>query len=498
MNENIMGYITDCNNVRIDLTSDDPLDVKVFFLEDSPIMDLRSAFLRTVKYIQVISGTEPSEDYMGRPEQRTTLKTGKFEVVPSAFFDTVKAYLQLQRIGIKWKSAGKEVNAGFVKKKVQDALVPFGIKEKEITALYKQLCIHCIDSEAVVEPFEIADLTSHEYPEPTFIIDGLMCPGLILFAAPFKTGKSFLCLDLACCVAEGKPFWGFKTDGGSVLYLDLEGNESRAQKRFLAVGRKSKLDKPKKLDVVLRKVNTVDTGLIQQLESWIRTKEDAKLIIIDTLEIVKGKAGKSETAYSADYRMLMPLHDFAISKNVALIVVTHTRKGTGYEPDDKFDKIIGSTGQMGASDAIWLISGKRNEPKKTFTANGRDSGFAEFEIESKPVGKEGIRWSCNGTTEAIYAEQSRNEYQEDPTVKVVRQIVSECGGTWRTTAKDVWEEVAKRFGTYPATDPTRMSKRLRELAPMLLENDGILVRLPDKSGGKNGRIFVFEQTPFVK
>ena len=493
LSEVVGGYICDCNKVRIDLMLEsDPLDPKVFFLDDSPILDPRTAFLRDLKYIQVIGGTEPAEDYLDRPIQRTTLRSGKFAVIPDQFFRTVQSFLQLQRFGTKWKSAGKDVNAGLIKQKIQAALVPFGISDREITALYKQLQIHCFNSDAVVEPFKFSDLRSKVYERPPFIVDRFMCPGLILFAAPSKTGKSFLALDLACSIAEGKPFWNFQTSAGSVCYLDLEGSDARTQERIVGIGRKSKQDVPERLFVTHEARNT-DEGLLNQIEMWTNAVPDPKLVIIDTLELVKGKSARNETSYSADYRIMKPLHDLALEKGIAILAITHTRKGTGYELDDVFDQIIGSTAQMGASDASWIIHGKRGSDTKTFTATGRDFESVEFEIERGAGGK----WIFKGTTEEIQEELSRNGYQDDPVVKVIRQQLTGSGGSWKTTAQNVLEELW-RTGDFSIPDATRMAKHIRELAQLLMQYDNILVRLPDPHGGKKGRIFTFEQMPFTK
>lgn len=489
MSELPIMSVADCNNVRINLG--EVYDPAVFFIKPASANE-DHYWMRDLPYIQVISVPEQAEDSAGRPVLQTSLKDGKFAVVPQKFFDHVQAFLQLKRHGIKWKSAGADVNAGVIKKKIQDALLPFRIPEKEITALYKQLCTFCYDSEAVVEPFEPVDLRSRVYAKPPFIVDRFMCPGLTLFAAPSKTGKSFLALDLACCVAEGKPFWGFKTAAGAVLYLALEDAAWRIQDRLVKVGRKSPTDLPDKLDVQLS-AHTLDDGLLKQLEMWISAADDPKLVIIDTLELIKGKASRNESAYSADYRFMRPLHDLALEKGIAILCITHTRKGTGFALDDVFDQIIGSTAQMGGSDASWIISGKRGDDRKTFTATGRDFESVEFEIERGAGG----RWIFQGTTEAMQEKRQQDAYQDDPVVKVIRQQLTGSGGSWRATAQNVLEEVAKASGSYPVPDSTRMSKRLRELAPLLLENDGIITHLPAAHGGTKGRYFLFEQMPFT-
>ena len=490
MSELSIISVVDCNGTKIIL--DGTYDPSIFFIKPASAND-EHYWMRDLPYIRAVSQPEQIAATDGSIINQVHLKDGRFEVVPHKFCEQVQSFLQLRRVGAKWKAAGHDMNAGLLKKKLQDVLMLFRVPERESAALYKQLLTHCYDTDEIIEPFETVDLRSKVYARPPFIVDRFLCPGLTLFAAPSKTGKSFLALDLACCVAEGKPFWGFDTAAGDVLYLALEDSENRIQDRLVKVGRNDPTDVPESLHVVLRGAHTLDDGLITQLEQWIDANSNPKLVIIDTLELIKGKVSRNESAYSADYRFMRPLHDLALEKSMAIICITHTRKGTGYALDDVFDQIIGSTAQMGGSDASWIISGKRGEDTKTFTATGRDFESVEFEIARSATG----RWVFNGTSEELKAAQQKTSYHDDPVVKVILQQVASAGGSWTTTAQNALEVIAKAIGKYPAADAIRMSTKLRDLAPMLLEFDGIITRLPNKYGGVKGRNFVFEQTPFT-
>lgn len=477
-------FISDGKNVRICLH--EPYDASVFLLKPASLNDAHW-WMREVPYIQAVDGITQEVDDAGRPYNTTDLQTGKFYVVRDVFLERFASWYDLKRIGRDWKSKGKVVPAKQVKQWIQAALLPFKINAREILDIYQQLDLKCSTADAPVEPLAIVtseELNTKEYKRPPAIVDGFMYAGLVIFAAPAKTGKSFLALDLACSVAEGKPFWNFSTAKGDVLYLDLEGVEWRTQQRLKAIGRKKA---PEGLSHAYRAAN-VDTGLIQQLESWIKSANDPKLIILDTLQHCKGRVARGEDAYSADTRFMKPLHDLAISNGIAILAITHTRKSNGFVLDDAFDSIIGSTAQYGNSDAGWLIGGKRDENVKTFTATGRDFEPVSFEIER---GKDG-RWVFNGTTEQQAEVFHRNKYQQDKAVAVIREQITGSGGAWRVTAQEFLEIAAKTTGEYLEADAARMGKRIKELAPDLLKYDDILVRWPEKSGRK-GRLITFEQ-----
>ena len=457
--------------------------------------DDQYAFMRECPYIRVTNGIEQTEDEAGRPILKTTLKTGTFELLDRLFLETFRDFYGL-RYRRQWFENNKPTSADYVKQRILAALLPFGISERIRKDIYNTLKVFCVQTDTTVEPLAIVsadDLNSKEYTRPPFIVDGFLCAGLTLLAAPPKTGKSFLSLDLACCVAEGKPFWSFATVQGDVLYCDLEGTQWRTQERLPAVGRKSKNDCPRSLSMVYN-VQPVDAGLIEQLTNWVESVEKPRLIIIDTLAHVKGKVARGEDAYTADTRFMKPLHDLAIEKNIAILAITHTRKANGFVLDDPFDAVIGSTAQYGNSDAGWIIGGKRDESKKQFTAVGRDFEAVSFEIERT----EGGRWVFNGTVDDLREQTQHDEYQHDKAVAFIKSQLVNSGGLWRCTAQAFINEAARATGEYLATDATRMSRRLRELAPALLKNDGIVVKCPDKNGGIKGREFVFEQMPFTE
>lgn len=491
MNEQLLTpCITDSNGTEIWFGDSghpaEMLDARAFLI-DSATPGEQFAFLRQCEYIQVIDGITETLDDMNRPKRVSYTGTGKFYVLRSVFLDRFTSWYDLKRVGRDWKSKGTGTTATQVKQWIQAALLPFKIQQREMTDIYNQLVIKCSTPETQVEPLAIVtsdDLNTKEYKRPPAIVDGFLYAGLVIFAAPAKTGKSFLALDLACSVAEGKPFWNFPTAKGDVLYLDLEGTEWRTQKRLPAIGRKKA---PAGLSHAYRAAN-VDTGLIQQLESWINSASDPKLIILDTLQHCKGRVARGEDAYAADTRFMKPLHDLAIGKGIAILAITHTRKSNGFVLDDPFDAVIGSTAQYGNSDAGWLIGGKRDEDVKTFSAVGRDFEPVSFEIQR---GKDG-RWIFNGTTEEQQEVFRRNKYQQDKAVAVIREQLTGSGGAWRVTAQEFLETAAKATGEYLELDAARMGKRIRELAPDLLKYDGILVRWPEKSG-RAGRIITFEQ-----
>lgn len=338
------------------------------------------------------------------------------------------------------------------------------------------------------QPFRVSDLSSADLPPLQWAVVGLLPAGLTIFAAPPKTGKSLACLALAAAVAADPTqtgtfpeFWGFSVIPGDVLYVDLEDSKRRLLDRF----EKMRLGRPRRLEAVI-KTPGLDDGLLLYLKEWIESKEAPRLIIIDTLARVKGKTGARENSYDADTRMLAPLQELAIEKGVAILVVTHLKKaGGGAAPDDPFERIMGSNGQFGVADSAWLISGKRNAEEMTFSATGRDIDALELKIT---LDRASLRWKLLGTSEALEEQRIRSEYNANPIVVTLRQLTTYQ--PWKGTAQQLLDQIAVIAHAYPVETPRALASQLRQLRPMLLDNDGIVCGLPEY-GNSRGRLYTF-------
>src|SRR3989304_446038 len=70
-------------------------------------------------------------------------------------------------------------------------------------------------------------------PVPFYVKDLLPKRGKAMLYAPPKSGKSWLCLQLARCIGGGEPFLGLPATKGKVLYVQFELGEEILQGRLL-------------------------------------------------------------------------------------------------------------------------------------------------------------------------------------------------------------------------------------------------------------------------
>lgn len=406
--------------------------------------------------------------------------------------------------GLDYINAAYEVGAELCNIKLEDFKKQwFEYKEKMIAEEAKSsIVIHQANPNASkpsiiqdnYKPLSIVsalDLNTNEYKKPDYIVDGILYPGLTIFAGPPKYGKSFLSLDLACSVASGTPFLGRLTKHGDVLYLDLEGTEWRTNERLMQLG----YDQCPVLLNHTYEADTIDHHLIRQLTEQIEAKKNPKLLIIDTLARVKGKTRRGEDAYSAEYRFLFPLHDLALRKSVAIVCVTHTRKGGDKLLDDPMDMIIGSTAQYGTADNGWVLTGKREESTKILHCAGRDYESVDLALDFS-----GGKWIPQGTIEEMQEQRAAAMYDHDPTVRTIINLVQSSGGQWSGTMQELVNEIATFTGEYPAADATRLASIVRSYMNLLKKRNGIITLVPTKPKsikGKSRKDYTFRQTGFA-
>ncbi|WP_251448902.1 AAA family ATPase [Vermiculatibacterium agrestimuris] len=116
-----------------------------------------------------------------------------------------------------------------------------------------------------------------------FIVDTLLSQGLHILAGSPKVGKSWLALWLSVQVAKGESVWGRPAKQGTTLYLCLEDSQLRIQNRLLDITE----DAPPTVHFSTEAA-LLGRGLEQQLKAFLAEHPDTVLVIIDTLQMIRG------------------------------------------------------------------------------------------------------------------------------------------------------------------------------------------------------------------
>ena len=283
------------------------------------------------------------------------------------------------------------------------------------------------------------------------LIDGLLYPGTYLFVGAPKLGKSFLMAQLAYHISTGTPLWNYPVRKGTVLYLALEDDYSRLQKRLYQMfGTESTENLYFSVSA-----SQLGSGLDEQLQNFVREHPDTELIIIDTLQKVREVGGDSYS-YANDYDIIARLKQFADNSGVCLMLVHHTRK---QKADDPYDMISGTNGLLGAADGAFLLQKeKRTANAATLDVSGRDQQDQRLYLNRNP---EKLIWELERTEAELW------KLPPEPLLELVAKQLSDDAPDWQGTPT----ELVSLLGV--DMKPNALTMKLNINASRLLNEYGI-------------------------
>ena len=314
--------------------------------------------------------------------------------------------------------------------------------------------------ETLVQMFTAEALRTMIFDPIKYVIPGFIVEGLTLFAGKPKIGKSWLLTHAAWAVADGNyTLGGIACEAGDVLYAALEDNKRRLQRRMTKLFGMAPW--PKRLTFINEMPRLAEGGL-KFIKAWIESVDRPRLIIIDTLAMVRMPNRKDQNSYDADYTAVKDLRDLAAEYGVAIVLVHHLRKA---EADDPFDTISGTLGLTVAPDTIMIIFREGNGV--LIQARGRDVEDIKKAVEFDPGT---CTWSIVGDADTV-----RQSAERTAVVKAMdeagepigpRQIAEATGMKIANTRmlmsrmkKDGVVKAASKFGKY------ELANRAPEQAP---------------------------------
>mgnify|MGYP000808441531 FL=1 len=322
-------------------------------------------------------------------------------------------------------------------------------------------------------------LQEEHLPPIRWIVSNMIPQGLTLLASPPKYGKSWWVLDLCLSVCAGDKFMGHYTEKSGCLYLALEDSENRLQDRINRLTYNAPA--PEGFDYSITAA-TIDEGLIDQLEGYLDQKPETGLIVIDTLQKVKGKPVKNDSAYSDDYRQMGLIKRVADDHAIAILLVHHLKKGKG--EGDAFERISGTNGIFGSADtAIVMQKVNRTDKETTLHVTGRDVIAEDSVIE---FNKDSCRWENKGSVDEVEERRLTLEYENDPLVRTIKHLLKDSL-IWEGTATELFNACVSLTGIPPAQSPNSLAKQIKVTAKMLWLRDQIFYFPPGKNGGAGGR-----------
>ena len=198
----------------------------------------------------------------------------------------------------------------------------------------------------------------------SMIVEDLIPKGLTILGGTSKIGKSWMALDLAISVATGTPFLGKPTTKTGVLYFCLEDTALRIRNRMYEM-----VDTPPDNLYFSTSTERLGNGFVRDIVSFLREHPDVELIIIDTLQKIRGSDEGSGT-YAKDYEEIARLKEIADLNGKAVLVIHHlTKKRDRFEP---YNEIVGSAAITGASDTNMVLKKPEGSRTAELYVRGRD------------------------------------------------------------------------------------------------------------------------------
>lgn len=205
------------------------------------------------------------------------------------------------------------------------------------------------------------------------------------------------------------------------MYFCLEDSYKRIQSRLYEL-----TDEPSDKLFFALKADTIGNGLEEQITKFKSEHEDLRLVVIDTLQMVRNDL---DSSYGSDYAELLPLKALAEQLGISIVLVHHLRKATDSDP---FNMISGSTGLNDCVDGLFvLLKSKRASGQAVLHCTGRDIEDRELSLV-----RQGVRW--------VLADDHEDK-PPDIFVFAVHDLMVEQR-TFKGSATELSSALATRFG----------------------------------------------------
>jgi len=341
-----------------------------------------------------------------------------------------------------------------------------------------------------IKSITLEELLSMNIEPLNVVVENMLHQGFSILAGSPKVGKSWASLDLCISVCEGKPFLGFNTKKCECFYLALEDSTQRLQDRAMKL--LNKRDIPKGLHLATETFS-LDNGLIEALENKLMEFPNIKLIVIDTLQKVRGIQNKSDSWYGNDYREIGDLKAFADKNKICVLAIHHLRK---MKDSDIFNQISGSTGLTGASDTMIVLSKLNENNNIQLSITGRDVESTEKIIR---FNKESFKWEIVNETYCIQTIGEEEIYKYNPIVITIKKMLFLHPEGYETTATELLKKIYELTKTnIKQKTPQALTREINNnLKDLLFKYDGIYYNPPNENGGSGGRKMFFSK-PFIE
>jgi hypothetical protein len=280
---------------------------------------------------------------------------------------------------------------------------------------------------------------SQPHPIPWIIKGWLPQYATVMIYGDSGVGKTFVALDMACCIATGKSWSNLKTKSGVVVYLVGEGTTGFGQ-RIASWSKKHNIGAIDNLLISNRAIDLDGPESTMQIIAAIRalTKEDIMAIVVDTVNC--HMAGDENTA--KDTSSMIRACNFISSAFKATTILIHhsgildkrrARGSSAWKGALDSQILVSSPSEPGSKDKEIVIENKKmKDGLESSNQYGKlelvDLGWLDEDGENQP-----------GAV-FVYAESPIVEEQEAKSTKLQEQIKT-FKNAWASSTKEIREDM---------------------------------------------------------
>ncbi len=241
--------------------------------------------------------------------------------------------------------------------------------------------------------FTLGGLMETVFPEPRWVISGILSEGLNILAGKPKMGKSMMAMNLAITVAAGGMALGnIQTMPGDVLYISLEDRTRRIQGRARKMLKGLRTGVSGNLTIATAWPRQGEGGL-EMIDWWMRRSARPALCIVDVWGKFRPAGNPKANQYTQDYEHMSPLKDLMDKRGCCGLALMHLRKGAS---EDVVEDVSGTLGIVGAADGMMILQRARNDNEAKVFVTGRDVVDTELALRFDP---DHLVWTNLGSAE---------------------------------------------------------------------------------------------------
>ena len=237
------------------------------------------------------------------------------------------------------------------------------------------------------------------------------------------------------------------------MYLALEDTQRRIQERINGGELADENSVNLSYLEIITEIPRQNLGGTLFLEYWLSTHKNARLVIIDTLQMFRKLLTGKGSMYSEDYEAISAIKKIADVYGVAILIIHHLKKGM---EGDWLSEISGSQGIAGAADTIFSLKRERNSTLGTLHRTGRDVEEKDFIMKL-----DGYGWVLQDDAEIFtmpeWKRQVLDFLKDNPSVTPM-QLSTAYGLDAKTAQKHLYRLVKEGtirkegYGTYKLPD----------------------------------------------